>query len=356
MYEGITIGFSKREVLSYIFMGLSLYPLIITFKFPISQLLPWIISCCLMSLFPQQNPVKVENLNLVILGGVLILVSGIIGLIYILKRQIYPVSKISIILVSLQLSVVLISIISTRAAVISLQKREGLPPLAQFVGWSSIVISLILLPILHHYNPNKDYRLRFLMISLTFAPTFIILTISFESLFYLLFQLTILQWIEIETKLLHISNKNDANSKKNEKQKQKHDWIQLLRVSIIGFFFLQIAFFGVGNMASISTFSLDSVYRILPIFDPFRQGAMLMLQLMIPYAILSTGLGIMNHKLLIPPYSVSTLIISTSDILSLNFFYLVKTEEKLIIKMVIIMVKMILLKLVIAMLKKLLLD
>ncbi|OUM53463.1 hypothetical protein BVG19_g2745 [[Candida] boidinii] len=333
MYEGITIGFSKREVLSYIFIGLSLYPLIITFKFPISQLLPWIISCCLMSLFPQQNPVKVENLNLVILGGVLILISGVIGFIYILRNQIYPVNKYSIILVSLQLSIILISIISTRVAVISLQKREGLPPLAQFVGWSSIVISLIVLPILHHFNPNKDYRLRFLMISLTFAPTFIILTISFESLFYLLFQLTILQWIEIETKLLHISNndkKDSKNKKKTEKQgkrqRQKHDWIQLLRVSIIGFFFLQIAFFGVGNMASISTFSLDSVYRILPIFDPFKQGAMLMLQLMIPYAILSTGLGIMNHKLLIPPYSVSTLIISTSDILSLNFFYLVKTE------------------------------
>ncbi|KAF6011573.1 hypothetical protein HII13_002037 [Brettanomyces bruxellensis] len=193
---------------------------------------------------------------------------------------------------------------------ISLQKKEGLPKVAQILNWFNLTFSLIVPYYLHSLHPNRNYKVRYLVIYLVFAPTFLILTISFEALFYVLFALMLIKWIDIENHL------RDSGTK----------WMQLLRVAIIGFFYLQIAFFGTGNVSSISSFSLESVYRLLPIFDPFPMGALLVLKLIIPYILLSISLGLMNVKLHLRIFSISTLLISFSVILSLNFFFMVKTE------------------------------
>lgn len=305
-FESIAIGFTNRQIFSIMFIILAFYPFIL-FKFQSNLLIStsWFFNCLLLSIFPIQDPVKTESFNLVVSSGLLMVMIGFIG--YSMLKPF--MSKITSSIISLQITFILISIYSLSKSIISLSNRNGLPRDAQIINWSMLILSLILPSILHIKFLNRDYRVRFLITFLTLSPTFLILTISFESMFYILFSSLIFQWILIE----------DFNISKNQ-------YVKLIRVTLIGFFNLQISFFGTGNVSSISSFSLDSVYRLLPIFDPFPMGALLMIKLIIPYILLSVGLGLLNLKLGLKKYSVTTLVICICDLLSLWFFYQVKTE------------------------------
>ena len=308
VYEGITYGFFNRAMFSVILALIGIYP----WFMPGSkkQKLLWLVLCGFMCIFANLNPIKVESLEQINMGTLLALLVACWGIWRVTTQRIALLSQESLLFAQIFLCPIML--VATNILVLSLQARTGLPLFSQVLAWVVLVALVVVMPFLHSRDVNPLWEMRLLIIFITFIPLFTVLTILYELFFYVGFFLTLIQWLKIE--------QGAAEGAPRSK------WLQVIRITIVGFFFLQLAFFGTGNIALISSFSLDSVYRLMPIFDPFAMGALLMIKLLVPYVMLLLILGIMNHLLSIRQFTILTLIISTADILSLNFFYLVRTE------------------------------
>lgn len=197
------------------------------------------------------------------------------------------------------------------------------------------------MPLAYRLESSNNDLHRLVLIFLTCAPTFVILTISYEGLFYVAFWVTLVAWVRLEYEVYMKSTKkmdvavgstssNGSTELKQVPASLPNPYRPLAlsdaRVALFFFVFLQSAFFSTGNIASISGFSLESVARLIPIFDPFSQGALLILKLMIPFALVSANLGILNKRIGVAPSALFMVVMAISDILTLYFFWVVKDE------------------------------
>ncbi len=246
-------------------------------------------------------------------------------------------------ILGVQLGLVLLSMIVTHVSIGYIQARQGLPLGVLVVGWATLIGSLFL-PQLHGLYPNDHYVHRLVVIFLQFAPTFIILTISFEGLFYFAFCLCLFSWMRLEHQVyLHTTKAPDtvavasdpvqpvvdaAADRLKSIQKGKFRSLTLAdaRIALFFFYFIQSAFFSASNIGSVSSFSLDAVYRLIPVFDPFSQGALLMVKLMVPFAVLSANFGLLNQRLDVAPSALFMVVMAVTDVMTLSFFYMVKDE------------------------------
>lgn len=241
-----------------------------------------------------------------------------------------------------QVGIILLTIVVTRSTIASLQAKKGLPIGNQVVGWISLIASMIL-PFVHRVSPNNHYLHRLVVIFLAFAPSFVLLTISYEGLFYFTFSILLLAWVRLEHAMyLHSELSTNSTERPSESvtittktvvdtdlsKRETYRTLTLLdlRTSLFFLFLLQSAFFSTGNIASISSFSLDAVYRLIPIFDPFSQGALLLFKILIPFALISAALGILNRRIGLQSSALFMVVMSISDVMTLNFFWMVRDE------------------------------
>ena len=320
----------------------------------------WVAGCLILSTFTLLPVVKVESANLITAGGILMFGTGFAYLMF--EMQILSRSRstsastksttaLSRTIMGLQLGVIVLTIFITRSSIASLQAKKGLPLGNQLVGWLCLLSSLAL-PFVHRLAPNSYYLHRLVLIFLAFSPTFILLTISYEGLFYFAFCTTLVAWVRLEQAVfIHttsttsplITDRPPTSTTVTSTSPPKtllntdsapsistHTTRTLtlpdLRTSLFFLHLVQSAFFSTGNIASISSFSLDAVYRLLPIFDPFSQGALLLFKILVPFAVLSATTGILNRMLRLESSALFMVVMGIGDVMTIRFFWMVRDE------------------------------
>ncbi|KAL8722027.1 MAG: hypothetical protein Q9225_001403 [Loekoesia sp. 1 TL-2023] len=389
LLEALVLSYFHRSVYTVCFIAAAFWPAIYGGDF-ISHnkilIATWFVACQSMSAFTLLPVIKIENINVILLGGFLMASVGLLYLLF--EKSILSTSSsarselsspradgLSRNILGTQIGLIMLAMMVTRSSITSLQAKRGLPLGNQVIGWLVLIASLTL-PFLHSLQPNSHYLHRLVILFLTFSPIFIILTISYEGLFYIVFCATLVTWVRLEHHIYTYtttnrtspppspvpvpkplssaipaisnqlqsstetttpdprpsSNRTPANNNSPEPSTTTATSpyrplaLSDARISLFFLYLLQSAFFSTGNIASVSSFSLDSVYRLIPIFSPFSQGALLLLKLLIPFALISANLGILNRRLGVAPSSLFMVVMAISDVLTLNFFWMVRDE------------------------------
>lgn len=326
--QGVVVAYGQRRIISVLWPLASITPFFYTNVFANHKLLTaaWTILCFLMSVFTSLPTVQKEDIRFVASGGMIMVVVGIAYIV--LRGGNYTLGG--------QIGLIAIATIVTKEASESLANKQGLPLGCQVLGWV-VLASSLLLPLLHRLErtPGQavSYQERLIILFLTFAPTFVILSISYEGLFYLAFWALLVVWIHLESAISEslghdslIITPGITSSSAAEQAGYRGLQFSDARIAIYFFFLIQAAFFGTGNIASVSSFSLDSVYRLIPVFSPFAMGILLLFKLLTPFAVISANLGILNRKLRVAPSALFMTVLTFCDVLTLNFFWMVRDE------------------------------
>ncbi|OAX38080.1 PigN-domain-containing protein [Rhizopogon vinicolor AM-OR11-026] len=296
--------------IGFLFMGIlwpfALWPSHVRSQKP-KLLLLWMGSCLATGIFPLLSVNKVEDLYMIMCGGATILAVGA-GYLRLVSNGAAAAGKVSVV----QVSFIVLMMAITASSVKSLQAKQGLPIINQTLAWVVLVVSSIypFISQAQHHTPAS----RIVSLFLGFGVCFVILSISVEGLFYAAFTCNLLLWIEVEAAVR--LNGAGAVSSKQGYEFRTDD----IRIALFFLFFVQVAFFGTGNVASISSFYLEPVYRLVPIFNPFLMAALLIFKIIAPYVILSAAFATLNTRLRLPPFSLFIVALTLTDGMTMSFF------------------------------------
>ena len=205
-------------------------------------------SSAMLAVFGLLRPIKIPSAPTALSGAAAAMVFSAIAFVYRASKS--RVLHSQIILLAATMGLVL----HTDS---SLSEKNGLPVANKYAGWLSLALCSLSLTMLKVHR-RDHYLLRLLSIFIPLATVMILLSVNYEVYFFTVLAINLFFWLL-------------------EKQGDTAAMAREFLVYISG------AFFGTGNIASISSFSLPSVYRLVTRFDPFLMGALLVVKLLVPF-------------------------------------------------------------------------
>jgi phosphatidylinositol glycan class N len=343
--ELLVLSFFFRRALSIVLLILSLWPYLTelvssNFKVCVS----WTVSCLLLAVFPHLPVVgRDANYTLVILAGV----SASLTCLFLLRLP-----RLRFILTTpdsgvprpnhlLLIQCVLLFVSAFVPAITNryFAQKAAIPFIINIFSWFNLLFSLTTV----HFGP-KSLPGRLLHIVLSLYTVFILLSTTFEALFVLLLCVTLYLWLSMEELLpsrkgndnkmtafwesvISFSHPKVVTLFPNETTRQSslsdttHNDIRQVFFCI---FFGILSFFGTGNIASINTFDPATVYCFLTVFSPFVMGALILWKMVIPFIFVSCVFNAIVSTLKRSLLTNVLLMLIMSDIMGLNFFFLVR--------------------------------
>ena len=211
-------------------------------------------------------------------------------------------------------------------------QKETIPYAINIFSWSALIFSLTT-----PFLGPRTLPGRLLHISISLYTVFILLSTSFEAIFVLLLCTALYIWLAIEEKLAgtHINKPTSLWESSISFRKQSGTSLlptgntapatdDCIRQVTMCLFFGILSFFGIGNIASINTFDPATVYCFLTVFSPFVMGSLILLKMVIPFVYVSCAYNCIVTLLNQSLRNGLLLVLVMTDVMALNFFFLVR--------------------------------
>ena len=337
--ELMVLSFFQREVLTVTLVLVSLWPYITPLVYVKWRLCcAWTLICWLLAVFPLMPSLgRDSNIIFVTVAGVVVIAIGYSVLSkphWKLVLTTPPGTLGGSFLFYLQLILVGVSIVVINLTAWQFNSKESIPVLCHVFSWVMLASSLIL-PFL---GPPSILG-RLLYIALIYCNLFFLLSTTFEAIFVVLLCCLLYVWLDVEQNLVGSRKvcsiwegiiSYDAPqtlslviSKDDRHHLYRFSAEDVRRITFCIFFGL-LSFFGIGNIASLNSFDVRSVYCFLTVFSPFVMGGLLIFKMVIPFVFVSCSYNVMTCLLCQPLIPSLLLSLILSDLMGINFFFLVR--------------------------------
>ncbi|KAI9189512.1 Glycosyl phosphatidyl inositol anchor synthesis [Blastocladiella emersonii ATCC 22665] len=221
----------------------------------------------------------------------------------------------------------------------SLGQREGLPPVAQAISWCILLASPATLFLGESSSgatstSSLDPVERVADVAAAMAPLFILLSTAYELAFFACYATACVAWAGMERATIRTTSTATTTSLAPGDVRAAFTFLTLIH----------LGFFGTGNIASLASFTLASVYRLVTVFAPFLMGALLIVKILIPFVVASGAFRVVAHvralslrrflatsssssgSAMVDPFALFLVVVSTCDVMTLHFFWKVRDE------------------------------